>query len=314
MALSTELVQACTRTLAEAQEGDRLVKAVHDVLALLGKSGHVYTIQLPPHMVGISPLNRDGSGVNPVDVHELLGDIASVGWLEDRVNAIGVEPVSETDLAWNHQFFLAAGGALGSMDTAQLKLLSLAGSHTNCVLRCFACEVPHEGDEKICAQGRLSLECLRQRDEAFHAAVTQGVKWKVITKEAAIQLPQLLSLVQRMGNASLARGEHELQLMRRLHALWVADMATHNSVDFMSIKKRAISGKTVHAKALPHLYSFALKAVGGRTPWLLEETEAFVRSHSPSTRSLGPDLWQRLSADVKGASQFVRFRHALASQ
>ena len=150
MAIQAEVVQQCSLLLAGAQDGDRLVKTVHEVLNILERHGHVYSLQLKPSMVGISPLNRDGSGVNPIDVHELLSDIATAGWLDSRVTAIAVEPCSEHDLTWNAEYFKRTGGLLGTVDVSQLKALSLAGSHTNCVLRCFLQEVAHTGDEGLC--------------------------------------------------------------------------------------------------------------------------------------------------------------------
>ncbi|CAE7548077.1 unnamed protein product, partial [Symbiodinium pilosum] len=258
MSIPARVVQECMSQLASAHEGDRLVKIVSDVLNMLEQHGQVYSIQLKPSMVGISPLNRDGSGVNPVDVHELLSDILTAGWLDSRVTAIGVEPSCQADLDWNAEFFRKVNGILGTFDGSQCKVLSL-----------------------------------------------------VLSKSVAEQLPDLLSLVQRMGNATLQRSEHELQFMRRLHCLWISQSSSGSHVDFGSIKKKATTGKTVHLKALPHLYTFALKAVGGRSPFLLDETEAFVRMQSPSTRSLGPDFWEKISGDMKGANQCVRFRHAM---
>ncbi len=128
MALAPELVQECTRMLQGAQDGDRPVKTVHDVLALLEKGGHVYNIQLQPHMVGVSPLNRDGSGVNPVDVHDLLADILSAGWLDARVTAVGVEPSSQQELDWNSQFFNKTEGTLGTLVSEPRRL-----SHKLCL-------------------------------------------------------------------------------------------------------------------------------------------------------------------------------------
>ena len=55
-------------------------------------------MQLQPAMVGISRQNRDGSGINPVDVHDLLGDIVSAGWLDARVQAIAHEPSGQEDI------------------------------------------------------------------------------------------------------------------------------------------------------------------------------------------------------------------------
>ncbi|CAE7214558.1 unnamed protein product [Symbiodinium sp. CCMP2456] len=216
-------------------------------------------------MVGISPLNRDGSGVNAVDVHELLSDILAAGFLDQRVHAVGVEPRDGEEIVWNSTFFQAAHGMLGHFDPSAIKCLSLAGSHGQ--------EISHDGDESICHDGKLNLELLRKKDEAFYRAATHGVNWKVLRKEAAMHLPHLLSMIQRTGNATMQRQEHELQLMRRLHGLWVTESNHTKHVDFLSIRKKVTTGKTVHFKALPNLYTFALKHGGGRTPFLMDETE-----------------------------------------
>ena len=161
--LTVELVKECSSMLSGAEDGERLVKTVHEVLSLLERHGHVYSMKLKPSFVGVSPLNRDGSGINPVDVHDLLTDIVTAGWLDSRVTAIGVEPSCEQELLWNHDFFKHAENMLGTMDTSQIKALSLAGSQTTAVLRCFAQELPHEGDEMVTHRGKLNLELLRKR-------------------------------------------------------------------------------------------------------------------------------------------------------
>ena len=105
MALSAELVADLSGKLSQVQEGDRLVKTVHAAISQLESQGHVYTTQLQPAMVGISRQNRDGSGINPVDVHDLLGDIVSAGWLDARVQAIAHEPSGQEDIDWNVRLF-----------------------------------------------------------------------------------------------------------------------------------------------------------------------------------------------------------------
>ncbi|OLQ00664.1 hypothetical protein AK812_SmicGene16677 [Symbiodinium microadriaticum] len=64
--------------------GDRLVKSVHECLDLLEAEKHLYTLQLQPRFVGASPLNRDDSGVSPVDVQELLSDILTTPEMQSR--------------------------------------------------------------------------------------------------------------------------------------------------------------------------------------------------------------------------------------
>ena len=161
----------------------------------------------------------------------------------------------------------------------------------------------HTGAEGLCHNGRLSLELLSKRDQSFHRAVIDGVPWKVLSKDVASQLPQLLSLFQRMGNATLQRAEHELQFCRRLHQLWISHSHGDSQPDFAIIKKKATTGKTVHLKSLPFLYQFALKAAGGRDPFLLNETESFVRLHSPSTRSLATSFGRKWWLMRKGRTR-----------
>ena len=133
------------------------------------------------------------------------------------------------------------------------------------------------------------MELLGKRDSAFHRAVTDGVPWKLLSEDVASQIPQLLSLVQRMGNATLQRAEHELQLMRRLHQLWMAHSHGDIQPDFGVIKQG-------HHRQDP----------------LLNETEAFVRLHSPSTRSLGHEFWERVVADAKGTNHVtVLWKHVI---
>ena len=116
-----------------------------------------------------------------------------------------------------------------------------------------------------------------------------------------------------MGNATLNRGEHELQLLRRLHGAWL-NQSKQGPVEYLKVKKMCTQGvPPALVKSMPHLYSFALKAAGGKTPWLIQETEAFVQAHASSTKVLGADLWQALSTDVKGGTQLLRFRHAMVT-
>ena len=311
MAIPAEVVDEVKKIL-EGADGEKIVKSVHAALRKLEEHGHFYKMQIHSRHVGCHPQNRDGSGINAIDVHELLDDILGSGFVLDRVNAIAVEVSKDEELTWNKNMVLQMGGQLGTLDESQLKVLSLAGSHTNFVCRIIDQQIPHEGST-VTSEGKLSKELLARHDEAFAEAVQNGYQWRVLSKHVALQLPEILSLVQRMGNTTLNRGEHELQLLRRLHRLWVAE-SSKGSVDFAKVRKIASQGVPQQlARSIPHLYTFALKAAGGMTPWLLEETETFVRKHTSSTKVLGPDMWNALSVDIKGAYQLLRFRHAMVT-
>ena len=73
------------------KEPEKLVKTVQSCLDFLTEHGMVTTMKLPPLAVGVHPSNRDGCGVNPRDVHELINNITAVGWVDAKVAGIAVE-------------------------------------------------------------------------------------------------------------------------------------------------------------------------------------------------------------------------------
>ncbi|CAJ1395624.1 unnamed protein product [Effrenium voratum] len=308
MVLSADLRHAVQAKLKDAADGDRLVKAVDDIMSMLRTEGHVCTQRLPPQQVGVHPCNRDGLGLSSADVHSLLDEIIDVGFVASRVHAVAVEIADDSVRKWNEEL-VHASAKLGALQGDKLKAVSLSASHTNFALRLLAQEVEHESD-LVSVQGKLSMARLQQRDRAFYEAALHGLEWSVISKDVAEAFPELLHYVQTQGNATLSRGEHELQVVRRLHTLWLQADATGN-VDFGVIKKRTLASKPGCAKSVPHLYTFALKCAGGRSAVFLQETENFVRAHAPSSRMLGPDIWEILSQDARGPAQNVLFRHAL---
>ena len=145
---------------------------------------------------------------------------------------------------------------MGRVDTSQLKSLSLAGTswHT-------------PGNEALWHNGLISLELLSKRNQGFHRADVDGVSRKVLSNDVASQLPHLLSLVQRMGNATLQRAEHELQFMQRLFAL-LSDPSHASLVVPSSLQGQAFSvGRPMRFAALWRAVS-ALAVSNVRAPIL----------------------------------------------
>ena len=312
MSIPAWLVGSVENMMKDAEKGDRLVKITEECMSLLEKHGFLYRMQLHCRHVAVHPSNRDGSGLNIVDTHELCDDLVSTGFVLKRVSAVGVEVSDQKELKWNKTLVESAGGKLGEIDTEVIKVLSLQGSHTNFVFRLFYQEAPHD-KPKVAANGRLSMELLKRHDPAFHDAVADGVQWQVLSRDVALQLPGLLNMIQRHGNLSLAGGEHELQLVRRIHNIWKREHSSTEHVEYSKVCQAVLSTASKSKKALPHLYSFTLKAAGGHNPWLLDETESFVRALTSGTTNLPAELWQALSMDVKGSSQHLRFRHGMVA-
>ncbi|OLP82472.1 hypothetical protein AK812_SmicGene36890 [Symbiodinium microadriaticum] len=301
MSLSQEVKVQLQSFLDEAADGDKMVKVVEATLEFLRKHHLLSTMKLEPKLVGVHPSNRDGYGVNPQDVLDLVDSIIDVGFVKGRVHAVGVEVESQHVRDWNSNLFASANGLLGSMEPDLLKVTSICGSHTNSALRLFRDAVPHT-NELVCTGGRLSLERLKTQDPAFYEAAVDGLSWDVISASVAREAPEILELVSRSGNTSLQRGEHELQVLRRIHGLYCKMQASGQNPSFASLKKQILASKPKCATSVPFMFSYCLKASGGQDGVHLKETEQYVRACCPSSRQLGPDLWQALSMDIKGHS------------
>ena len=70
------------RMLAETDAGNRgnVVATVDDIMGRLESSGLAYLVQIPPSLVGVHPMNRNGYGLSPIEVHALGADITKLGW------------------------------------------------------------------------------------------------------------------------------------------------------------------------------------------------------------------------------------------
>ncbi|CAJ1412726.1 unnamed protein product [Effrenium voratum] len=309
MVLTDDVKQSIGQLLAKAEAGDGLVKAGEQVLELLRGCNVVQRMRLPPKAVGIHPSNRDGLGINALDVHSLINDVLEVGFVPSLVHAVATEIDGREQRQWNEDLVASAGGALGVLEGDSLRAVSLCGGHTNFMLRCFLDGVQHE-EGPVTLNGKLSLEALQKTDPCFHQAAVQGVEWDLVPLQVLREWPQLADVIQRAGNAQLNRGEHELQVLRRLHTLYMAASA-RGPVDFLEVKKKALASKPACASSIPAMYSLALKNSGGAKAAYLGETERFVRANAVSGKPLGDDLWMCLSQDRKSGQQCPRFLHGI---
>ena len=297
MALLPHVAEELGRLAAQAERGDNLVKVTQDTLTVLKDNHLMHRMQLVPSLVGCHPVNRDGCGVSAVNCHELIDEIIDVGYVSDKIRAIGCEIESPSVLAFNDKLVATAGGALGQMQSENLKICSLSASHTNFALRCFVYEAPH-AEGQVTRNGKLNLQLLQTVDSAFYRAVQEGLVWDVIDKQVGLAYPSLLAAISRSANTSLQRGEHELQVLKRIQGLVVAQLEQGKQPSYASLKKQVLSTKPACSQSTPHMFLFVCKCSGGRTGSLLEELERFVRPRIPTTRQLPVALWENLCQAV----------------
>lgn len=112
----------------------------------------------------------------------------------------------------------------------------------------------------------------------------------------------------------VSKHETELQLLRRLKESYTSIARGRGASEpppaFADIAAQIMKSKPPHAGTLPMLYKFLLRFSGGDDQWLLQQTESFVLNHGRPGKSLGEDMWEALSMEVKGRPSVI-FRHGL---
>lgn len=155
-----------------------IVQGMQKTLALLSKHGLLQSQVIEPGLVGIHPSNRDGMGIVPHSVHQLLEDIASVGFDSRQCDPLctDVPPGDRLIESFNLQL---AESSQGTIPVNKLKYVSLSS------LRCIVSGAPHEYDgSELTVHGRLQLEQVRIKDPAMAQAAETGLTWRVINHEA----------------------------------------------------------------------------------------------------------------------------------
>ena len=205
--------------ISQASNGP-ILAGVNRVFGLLRQLGLMRTQRIEPRLIGVHPMNRDGYGLSGRDCHDLIDSIFEIGYDSTQINAVALEVDPNNDLevvAFNRKVAKDSQRLLPEIPAHNLLFASLSASHTNAGLRCIAAQVRHDRED-MCINGLLSAQVIGQKDAAFEAAVMQGLEWKVISRVVGQEFPAFLHLVQSGLNSSgqVARGEHELQILKRM--------------------------------------------------------------------------------------------------
>lgn len=301
--------------LISKAESAGIVKTARSIFSLLEEHGLAQRMRIPPSVVGVHPQNRDGVAISGHDCHRLLIDIWEVGWSDEEVTAICVES-DDISKSFNTQLMENNKSLLPQYASSDcVRYLSLSASHTNQALRCIHHAVPF-ADERMCTQGRLSLEKIALKDPAMAEAAKCGLNWLVLPSSILKDHPTLPTLLQAAMNCGnqIARPEFEIQTLKKLHNIYMSERKKNAGscrVEFSEVKRVAMLSKPKCAESLPQMFSFILKASGGESGSFLAETEAFVKTQVSHSKSLGPEVFAALAADVRGDGQLIRVRHSL---
>ena len=171
MSLDTGALQRRSRGSLQRPPEAHLSKSMERVYKLLVRTLASCTDQKVSSMfIGVHPANRDGVGVSARHVHDLLGRFSVARLVPDsEFRGICVEARRVVSVAsifkWNRRprpAFRWANTRPSTL-TCMLKYCTIAGSHTNQVLRCFQARVASSALQ-VSDGSNLNLDKLKALD------------------------------------------------------------------------------------------------------------------------------------------------------
>lgn len=316
MPLDESVKKELTDAVQDAQKSG-IVQGMQKVLALLSKHGLLQSQVIEPSLVGVHPSNRDGLGIVPHSVHQLLEDIASVGFDSRQCDPMctDVAPGDREIERFNLQLAESSQGTIPVIEANKLKYVSLSCSHTNTALRCIIMGAPHQYEgSQLTINGKLQLEQVRLKDPAMAQSAETGLTWRVINHEA-MSVEGLADLLQAAANTSaqLSRGESEFQILRRVINM-INVKGSAGQVQFAAVKSTIMRTKPQCSDAIPDMFTFLVRH--GAAKHLQEKllmTEQRMKACKVECRSLGKDFFHALGMDPKDTRQdpLVILRHAV---
>ena len=241
--------------------------------------------------------------------HSLISEVVDVGASKRKAQSEAVvTEATRDDILKNQDLYQKAAGKLGTFLAANIKYAALSASHFTCTCNMFHSEVPHK-DDRVTIDGKLSLDKLKTQDKTYHSIATGTIKFTVIPRYVFDLIPGFAWLIQAGKNTSIEAGEHELQVMERVHALARHARDSSGRVDFKAIKDRILMSKPRCMSAVPSMFTFVTHNGGSvADAFMLHDARDFIRAYCPSAHTISAESWALLAAEKSGSKKTPRFR------
>ena len=177
--------------------------------------------RLPPGLVGVHYLNRDGIGVNATRCDELLGDFVRIGFCGEEADhdSICVEEEVGKHLILNFNVALSSATEyLAQVSEANLSYGTVAHSHVNQVCRNVAFGAKSTRPGLTDADGRLCLELVQKACSGLARAAREGLLWEVLSGKMISEEKDAVYVIQSAINVKggVQLVEHEMQAIARI--------------------------------------------------------------------------------------------------
>jgi hypothetical protein len=293
----------------EAKDGVQAFQAA--MLALITKFGLVEPRSVDVGKVGVHPDNREGAGLVPIDVHDLLLLIFNVGWNWKQVDGLACElPPNELGASWrqfNELLALGSDGMLAPCVADELEIVTVRGSHTTAAVRCYKFGSSGMHDE-LCVDGIVSQAKILDRQPSMSEPLLKGMRYDVIRWQLVAASPKLMDSLSRTGNAGhgVHRVQTTLQGCNRVHALALSEQQQGKEPNWDRIAAKASIGMAPQYRIVADQLCFFVKQWGGGVNGhILKDLEAYERTLKVKRKIAASDLKSLAKIELPDAPRYV---------
>lgn len=263
----------------------------------------------------VHPANREGAGLVPIDVQDLLKKFAEKGYNPMLWEAFGARipngPVGASWVEKNIELIAASDGLLAPMDPDVVDVATGRGSHGSAALRLAEFGGRSIHPELADANGMVSKAKLIELQPSWEEPLKNGLLYKVIPGELELEVPGLLACLSRVGNAShdVFRVQTALQMCARIHSIIASKerIKGHGAIDLDQVARQACadSGGSDAFPSARKLVDFVLAWSGGKNAGILRDLEQFERSATVKRKLAAADLEMLSQADLLHAPRYI---------
>jgi hypothetical protein len=286
------------RAIADPSTKGGVFGACKFVLESLKSAGLAIDIQLSPSQLGMHPCNRGKYGANEEAVHELASDIFGMGWDWSKVrDAVCVEDGPDRYVEKYNVGICDPSPMLADVKVGSTIAGTLTNGHTVLMLRALAAGVPSTA-EGLSVNGRMSLASVASLQPEMARAATEGWKWCMIKHQAKLLYgDQMLEMLSGTANITLARAQHELEVLLKLWRLASDAMNRKTNVEWKSLAAEILKSKPDCGEHLPSMIRFVQEFGGGPEATFVNDLVHFHKRHVSGQRVVG-NLWEHVTALV----------------
>jgi len=159
----------------------------------------------------------------------------------------------------------------------------------------------------LTVDGKLNAEKICEADPPLREVLNVGASWIWIPRPVFNHYAGLDAVAQASGNylQNASKSEHDGQLIFKV----IRQLEDNKPFD--AIKEHVMKTRAKNLESLPGMFHFLRKygSLNGKDMDIAKDTASYIRGESNSSRHIDADMWNRLSADIKGMQQHIRLRH-----